>query len=89
MMAAMTVTVKIATESRGNSGMTFPSDISKVNNFDMIFSDLFPVWYENVMFALMIPDEIAVYKIPELGPTIVMLSPGLRLALNIAKQLIA
>ena len=87
-MREIVATVNITSERKGNSGMGVFSMISKMKDFERELV-LFTVWYEKVMFALVVPDDDALYKIPELGPTTVVFSPGLRYVLNIAKQPIA
>jgi len=88
-MDAIIDIANITIEIEGNSGIEELSDISKVNNFETVFGKLFPVLYENVTLAFVAPGKVAIYELAWLGPTIVAFSPGLRFALNIAKQPIA
>lgn len=65
------------------------SDMSKVYSFETVFCDVFPILYENVTFAFVVPGRVAVYKLAEPGATTVVFWPGLRFALKIAKHSIA
>ena len=89
MIDAIIASANITIEIEGNSGIDELSDISKVSNFETVFCELFPVLYENVTFAFVVPGMLAIYELAWLGPDIIAFSPGLRFSLNIAKQPIA